>query len=650
MKNTLRILFALLLLTGPILAQERKLNKGSKEYEKLAYIDAIATYKRLANQGYKEATMFKKLANSYYFNGKLAEAAHWYQELFNLTEDVETAVYFRYAQTLKAIQDYEKADTYLLQFHERKKEDTRGLRFIEKPDYLTIIQNLDKIYQLDKVPFNSKFSDFGGQFWQDKIVFSSSRIKPAISQRFSTWTGEPFTKLYYVDFSVTDSTFESGTPQLLGKGIKKKYNEASPSFSKDGKTMYYTVNTAPEKTEDENNLINLKIYRTKWNGKKWIDNYELPFNNDAFNTSHPALSADEKWLYFASDRPESFGDSDIFRVQILDNNNFGEVENLGKNINTEGKETFPYLDQDETLYFASEGHPGLGGLDVYKVALDDQDAYLKNHVKNLGTSINSPFDDFAFYFDAKVNTGFITSNRDGNDNIYFVKKIGEEKPACTQQILTVVEDKNTGKVVVGAVVELYDNDFNKIVTSVTNSNGITVFTKEMVTCGENYHIRVSKNNFNTNEGDVRLPYESGSTQFTIKMDQSTVSVKKGDDLAKVFDLENIIYFDLDKANIRKDAEIELAKVVDVLQQNPTMKIEVRSHTDSRASQAYNNRLSDRRATTTAQWITKHGIEPSRVSGKGFGESQLTNECTDGVSCTEAQHQQNRRSEFIITEL
>lgn len=644
MTRKILLIFAVLLIFLPSGAQERKLEKGDKEYSKYAYIDAIATYERLANQGYEEASMFKKLANSYYFNGKLREAAQWYAALFALTDEVEPSVYFRFSQALKAIEDYEKADQYMHLFHQKNQEDLRGLHFIEQTDYLDIIRNIDTIYQLRKAPFNSPYSDFGGTLWMDKIVFSSSRIKPGFSQRISSWNGEAFTKLYSVS---VDSAEQHRKPKLFGKGIRKKYNEASPAFSKEGHTMYFTINNLIEKKGKEES-VNLQIYRATWNGKKWHEITLLPFNSDAFNTSHPALSPDDKWLYFASDRPGTLGSSDLFRVEILPDGLFGEVENLGNRINTEGRETFPYIAEDHTLYFASEGHPGLGGLDVYKATPDTSGSY--REVKNLGTSVNSSLDDFAFYYDNNTRKGFVTSNREGNDNIYTVEKTGEEKPECQQQLLILVEDKHTGAIVHGAVVELFDDKFNTIVTSVTNENGAVLFTNQMVHCGGTYHIRVSKKQYNTNEANLRLPFETGNTQVTIKIDLSVIPVAVGDNLAKVFDIENIIYFDLDKSDIRKDAEIELAKVIDVLRQNPAMKIEVRSHTDSRASHVYNDRLSDKRAKATVKWIIDQGIDASRITGKGFGETQLVNECADGVHCTEAQHQQNRRSEFIITEL
>ena len=342
--------------------------------------------------------------------------------------------------------------------------------------------------------------------------------------------------------------------------------------------------------------------------------------------------------------PGTFGQSDIYKVSINGNGGFGSPENLGKTINTEGKETFPFITVDNEIYFASDGHPGLGGLDVFVGKISGNEI---TNIKNIGADINSPQDDFAFVIDTKSRRGFFSSNKDGgqgSDDIY--KFLETRKLDCVQELNGIITDTQTGVILSGAKVSLYDNMQVLKSTVISDLNGFYSFSVE---CGKTYNVRVEKADYATKEVHTSIGTETGKTYLPISLDKVTCQVAVGDDLGKCFDIK-MIYFDLDGSDIRPEAALDLVKILDVLNQYPTMKIDIRSHTDSRQTAAYNEKLSDRRAKSTIKWLVKNGISPNRLTGKGYGETQLVNECSDGVKCTEEQHQMNRRSEFIITKL
>ncbi|SER25671.1 OmpA family protein, partial [Myroides profundi] len=311
---------------------------------------------------------------------------------------------------------------------------------------------------------------------------------------------------------------------------------------------------------------------------------------------------------------------------------------------TAGRETFPFISKDHFLFFSSDGHPGLGGLDVF-VAKINVDGSV-GQVINMGTPINSSTDDFAFYIDSKTRKGFVSSNRvngvGGDDIYFFIQKV------CHQSLEGIVFDKDTQEVLTNAKVTVYDNSYKVIGEIITDDKGY--YRIDDLECKGKYRLKAVAEKYNTEEVSVQLDAVAGGVKKQdISLEKTEKPIAKDDDLFKKLKL-NPIYFDFDKSNIRRDASIELMKVVEVLKEYPTMKIDVRSHTDSRGNDDYNLRLSDRRAKSTVQWIISQGIEASRVTGQGYGETQLQNKCSNGVPCTVEEHQLNRRSEFIVQSL
>ncbi|MCP2029128.1 outer membrane protein OmpA-like peptidoglycan-associated protein [Flavobacterium sp. HSC-32F16] len=625
-------------------SQESKVKSGDKKYDGYAYIDAIKTYERVADKGYKSEDLFKKLGNSYYFNSEFEGAAKWYGELFAVNTSPEAEYYYRYAQSLRSTGQTDKANKIMNEFNAKYKNDSRGKLYKEDVNYLDEIKANSGRYTIEDAGINSKYSDYGSFVYNNKIYFASARDTGNFSQRKHKWTGEYYTNIYSAYVDPQNSAVLKA--DKFKTALNTKFHESSPVFTKDGNTVYFTRNNYVDgkKGKDDNKITLVKIYKASLENGKWTKITAVSFASDNYSTAHPALSPDEKTMYFASDMPGSTGQSDIFKVNINDDGSFGTPQNLGKPINTEGKETFPYVTSENEIYFASDGHPGLGGLDVFVGQIEDNGTI--SGIQNLGNDINSPKDDFAYIIDPVSRQGYFSSNKEGgkgSDDIY--KFLETKRLKCLQELYGVITDSENGAVLPGSKVTLYENQKIKNST-VSNSAGQYSFAVE---CGKNYSVRAEKPDYATKEVDVKIVRTTGKTNLPIALDKSVCKVAVGDDLGKCFGIK-MIYFDLDKSNIRTEAALDLEKILDVLNQNPTMKLDIRSHTDSRATHQYNEALSDRRAKSTINWLIKNGVAKNRLTGKGYGETQLVNQCSDGVNCTEEEHQMNRRSEFIITGL
>jgi outer membrane protein OmpA-like peptidoglycan-associated protein/tetratricopeptide (TPR) repeat protein len=630
-------------------AQEKTIKKGTKEYDNYAYFEAKDIYEKVANKGHKSIDLFQKLGDSYYFNGDLKTANKWYNELFAMEGEKDSEYYFRYGQTLKAVGEQKKSDEYFKKFAKLNGNDMRSKQIMSKDDYLEVIKSNSGRHNIENAGINSKYSDYGSSFYLNKLVFASARDTGGVVNRNHSWTNQAFTTLYASELN-NDGTLSA--PSVFAKEITTKVNESTPVFTADGKTVYFTRNNyiKGKKGTDSKKTTLLKIYRaTNVNGK-WTNVESLPFNSDEYSVAHPALTPDEKYLYFASNMPGSLGASDLFRAKINSDGTFGTPENLGTNINTEARETFPFISSNYELYFASDGHLGLGGLDVFasKIVSDKE----VSEPINIGSPINGPMDDFAYIYDSKSKMGFFTSNRDGGngyDDIYKFKENIQIEIIQKQELTGVIYDEDTMQILPpGTVVTLFDDKMNPIGSYTIQEQGKYEF-KDLKP-NTNYVVRAETPEHETIEKNIVTGKAGGKTVQDFVTRKKVKKVTVGDDLAKAFKIE-IIYFDLDKSNIRPDAAVDLAKILEVMKQNPTMKVDVRSHTDCRQTEAYNMALSDRRAKSTIAWLVKNGIAADRLTGKGYGESQLTNDCpcepTNVSTCTEEQHQKNRRSEFII---
>lgn len=643
-KNLLySLFFSVFFLCG--FAQKATESRAEKDYDRFAYVDAIDNYEKVAAKGHQDEKMFQKLGNAYYFKAEFSQALKWYEQLFTLYPNQEPEYFYRYSQTLKSKGNYAKADQMLEQFNQKTNNDKRGILFKDNRNYLEEIKANSGRFQVVDAGVNSVFSDYGSSFLENKLVFASARDTGGVSKNVFKWTNKSFTNLYWSEIK---SDGEMGVPQRFERKINSKFHESTPVFTQDGQTMYFTRNNFIDgkRGRDTNKNTLLKLYKATLDKEgQWSDVAELPFNSSEYSVAHPTLSVDEKTLYFASDMPGTLGQSDLFRVIINADGTYGVPENLGPEVNTEGRETFPFISKDNELYFASDGRPGLGGLDIFVARIGTDNSFYS--LQNVGEPINSKQDDFAFLINSKNRNGFFTSNREGGqgyDDIY--RFVENKKLTCEQTLSGLVTDSDSGEILTNVKMSLFDANFKPLQVVQTDAQGRYSFP---VDCGKTYYVRGEKEDYQTNEVSVKSKTFSGSKDLPIALERRIKPISVGTDLAKTLNIP-IVYFDLDKSSIRKDAAYELAKVLAVMQEYPEMKIEVRSHTDSRQTAKYNDKLSNKRAKATVDWLVKNGINSVRLIGNGYGESQLVNNCSDGVICTEEEHQANRRSEFIIVSM
>ena len=728
------IILFLLFLTNMTFAQSGQLAKGNYYFDQQGYFQALNCYERVLGSEFESPEMQQKLAYCYNFCGDFSKAEALYKKL--VAKKAEAQLLYELAYCLARQNKHDEAQAYFQQFADASPNDKRAQLFLKDPGYLAKLMSQDPHFKIAKTGLNTDHADFGVY-----PVPGKNEAMIVSARRFSYWgnpkwagDNEQFLDLYTIQL-IKDQP--DNTPKYVQKPLNSGMHEGPACFSADGQVMYFT---ADDKKGNANGMVNLKIYRAFWKNGIWADQQELPINNNAYSTGHPVLSADGKTLYFVSDRPGGFGGSDIYSVAIDAKDKFGTVKNLGANINTEGNEMFPWINGD-LFFFASNGRPGLGGLDIFVAPLGFEVAAV-----NAGTVINTQADDFAISFYANTSSGFIASNRVGglgSDDIYSIEMI---KPfVFPVSFKGTALDAQNGAVMAGATIVIKDEAGQVVATLRADDKGQFNTTLDP---GKSYSIEVSKEGFNGSSKNIAIAEKAKSVQEVFKLDKkpafmlellltnvqtkgvipgaqilikdlktkailfnnttdqagtwqqaldnmqlgnqlayeitltcngylsktltyqevinkegiialheklnvAMTPINVGGDLAKTLGIKPI-YFDLGKYNIRKDAAIELDKIVKVMNENPTMIIELGSHTDCRSSIKFNETLSANRAKASAAYIKQRISKPERISGKGYGESRLLNDCgcegTVKSTCTEAEHQLNRRTEFIIIKM
>jgi len=629
-----------------LFAQEdnKLVTKANENYEDYSFSPAIDIYKRVLDKGYVSADLLKKLGNSYYFNAKYEEASTMYKRLVaEYPDEVTPDYYFRYAQTLKSLGDYENSNVAMNSFITATGDDGRATAFKSEKDYLQDIKNNSGRYELTPFEYNSPYSEFAPSFYNSGVIFSSDRDTGNLARYRSTWNAKDFLDLYKVNV-------DSSSTNLVSKfddKINTRLHESTSITTSDGNTLYFTRNNYSDGkyVKDDKGVIRLKIFSAELIEGVWSNIEELSFNNDSYSVAHPALSPDQKTMYFASDMPGTLGESDIFKVAINDDGSFGKPINLGDNINTEARETFPFVTSDEILYLSSDGHPGLGGLDIFATKIADEK--LDGIVANVGEPVNSKMDDFTFVFKEDSKTGYFASNRAGGqgaDDIYALLETIPLSLECNQEITGTVRDKITNAVLVGATVKVIDENNEEILSAITDSEGNYSFA---IDCNKGNFVRAMTQGYVPSEEYLEKS-DSKPKIIDFYLERDTVTAGFGDDLAKLLQLSTI-YFDFDKYNIRSDSEVEVEKVIAVMEKFPSLKIKVNSHTDSRGRDSYNLSLSQKRAESTVNYMISKGIAKERLQGQGYGETKLINKCSNGVKCSAVEHELNRRAEFIIRE-
>lgn len=620
MKNFNYIFLALFLLGTSGFAQQSKQRKADRLYKEMAYYEATDVYKELLEKNYNELENSLKLGDAYMKLRSPENAVHYYGDVIE-DPNISPEYYYKYAQALRAVKRYDESRQWLKRYLESKGRPASELDELAGKTTAEI----EDIYKLNQAHFNSEMSDFGVFEQNGKIYFVSARVQRiAKKDRIYSWNGEPFLDIYVID--------ENGNTSALPGEVNSKLHDGPLVISKDGNSMYFTRNNILNDKlgkRDKNAINHLKIYKATRNGQSWGNVIELPINSDTYSVGHPALSADGKYLYFTSDMPGGMGGTDIYRVEIRENDAFGPAENLGEKVNTSEDESFPFVMENQ-LYFSSTGHGGLGLADIFRIDLSNAEA----SAENLGEPVNSSMDDFAYFQLGDSKTGYISSNRSGNDNIYAFNHLGP------LMLRGKVSDAVNGEPIASATIRLLDENGNQSAFLETDSEG-------------NYSTIVARDREIPME--VRqIEYQDFDTSLSTSGKDEQEEMEYNIQLQPVQDVEYLaeidnIYFDFDKSNIRPDAAKELDKLVELMQNKyPELVIEIGSHTDRRGSEAYNEGLSQRRAKATRDYLISKGIAEERIHEfKGYGESQPAIDCD---RCTEKDHQLNRRSMFKVVEM
>jgi outer membrane protein OmpA-like peptidoglycan-associated protein len=700
MKKLLLILFVFSVQF--INAQEQDLVRAKKFFNRTFYAEAIPLYEEIVRQNTSEEVV-KNLADCYYYTNDLKNAEKYYRFLLkNYYKDLPENYYFRFSQTLKASNKYDEANKFLKEYY-IKSANSDGLVALEKN--IKELENVSAIgnrFDIKNLGLNTENSEFGAIRLGDNLIYATVKKKPGLFDKVYKWNNEAYLNLVSVPMKNINSP--DSIVNYFAKELNTQAHESNAVFTKDGKTMYFTRNNYKNgrKRKNKDKISNLQIYKAELVDGKWSNVTSLPFNSENYSTEHPALSYDEGTLYFASDMPGSLGSFDIYAVDV-DVKKYGPPVNLGPNINTDKKEQFPFVSKDNKLYFSSNGLPGYGSLDVF-VSEINGDAY--SRALNVGLPVNSNVDDFAFSINSDAKEGYFSSNRKGgkgSDDIYQIKEtkdlIIED---CMQYIAGVISDVDTKLPLENATVILQDSDKNELQKITTSSDG--KFSLK-VACEINYVVYASKENYTENSKSVRvgktrkLTNDASMTLKSLevikqeeellaqqkkkeeeiaeqkKKEEEEVQKEKEKEVAEVKKKEKVekiiaqekdvikdnkdrlviktddpIYYDYNLWYIRKDSKTTLKHVIEIMNKYPDMILEIGAHTDMRGNDRYNANLSEKRAESAKEFLIDLGIDEKRIIAKGYGSSQPIVKCKTEESCTEEQHELNRRCEFVIKSL
>ncbi|SEQ02943.1 OmpA family protein [Flavobacterium urocaniciphilum] len=620
MKKTY-ITLGLILLSGIAVSQNTAVQKANQLFESYQYVGAIESYLQAINNKQGNQQVYQNLADSYYHIYNTTEAAKWYEKA--MQGDVNPESIFKYAQVLKSLGKYAEANVQMNKFSNLLPNDVRAKEFNKNQNYKTTLDNAKALFTVTNTNIAAnKSNDFGPVLTNNnELYFVSTRNTTKVDK----WSNVPYIDIFRATKN-DDGTFSKAEEV---KELNSAFHDGPVAISDDGNTMFFARDGHSTKMYEKDTKNNVKvgqlgIYRAiKVNGK-WEIKEALPVNSTSYSVSHPSLSKDGKTLYFTSNMPGGIGESDIWKIAITENG-YGKPENLGTKVNTPSREAFPFISDGNELYFASTGWPGLGGLDVFKIDLNKT----SSSIINVGKPVNTENDDFSFSFNSKQKVAFFASNRNGTDAIF------QASPICGTDLIPFITDSKTGKAIENATVTIL-NDKNEVVSTLeTNNLGKTLY---QMNCDNSYSIQVSALNYQkvsypisrSSESQLELPIQLVPNEIII----TDKEVLLGD-----------VYFEFDKSNITPSGAIQLDKLVTIMNENPSMVIAVKSHTDSKGNAKYNLKLSEQRAQSTVQYLISRGIKKERISGKGFGNTEPKIKC--GGNCTDEENAINRRSEFII---
>jgi outer membrane protein OmpA-like peptidoglycan-associated protein len=615
----------------------KKEMQGDKYYFVYSFDKAINSYthsKTLSVEGQR------RLAISYHSMDQNIQSEAAYATLINTSGGNLADDYFNYAMVLKSNGKIQESGNMMEKLNQQYPGDLRGKDFKAHQGELAMLSKDDGKFGVTHLDVNTDAQDFGPCYYKSQIVFTSSRSNKLNPRKYN-WNGLPFLDMYVCD--VNQDQLKDA--DIFDKSLDGKMHDGPASFNKAGTFMAFTRNNYDLKRKDR--VVNIEICFSTFANGKWSEPVPFSLNNKEYSVGHPCLSADGNTMYFSSNMPGGFGGADLYRITRSEGGEWGKAENLGDKINTEGDEVFPFFEEsNEVLFFASNGRYGLGGLDIFICARNGSSF---GNVVNAGAPLNTASDDFGVIVDDQLTKGYFSSNRtggSGSDDLYSVdllKDLGIGK-----RIRGIAKDKFESPLP-KTFITLYDDKGNVMDTVTTKDDGAYTF---LVASDKNF--KLTGNKLTYNEGST--PVTTTGKEFIVKADITllkkdvlvVIDHPVGTDLGTTL---NPVYFDLDKFNIRPDAATELDKIVAIMNANPTMVVELGSYTDCRETKEYNQILSDKRAKASVDYIKARITNPSRITGKGYSESKLTNSCgcegTVVSDCSEEEHQKNRRTEFII---
>ena len=620
MKNYYIFFLSIFICSLGIQAQSGKQKKADRLYKDFAYLEATEVYKELIEDDYNVTYNSTRLGDAYMMLRSPENAVFYYGDVIEDTT-IFPEYYYKYAQALRGVKRYDESRTFLKRYLETGRNSDGIQTMLNKDEYKSMAT-----YKLQQADFNSEVSDFGVFERDGTIYFVSARAQDVdVKEKTYSWNGEPFLDIYVMDS-------ETGNIKPIPGDINTKLHDGPAAVSPDGSTIYFTRNNYlgnKEGKRDKDKTNHLKLYSATLSNGSWIDVKELPFNSNEYSIGHPSLSRDGKTLYFTSDMPNGNGGTDIYKVAINEDNTYGPAENLGAPVNTEFDETFPFMDTDGTLYFSSNGHAGLGLFDIFRLE-EDSDT-----VENLGETINSSLDDFAYFQVEDSKEGYISSNREGDDDNIFV--FNKMNPLV---VAGIVSDAVNGNPISSATVRIMDENGEELAFLETNEDG---YYETQIDRDLEFPVEAKEIKYETFNGtiDTRETDETDTLKYDIQLNP----IKDVEYLAEI----DNIYFDFDKSNIRPDAAQELDKLVALMQDEyPELVIAIGSHTDRRGTDAYNVKLAERRAKSTFDYLVANGIAENRIQEyKGYGENKPAIDCD---RCSEKDHQLNRRSMFSVVEM
>jgi len=603
---------------------------GNAYYDELLYADAAKKYEMIGNKSKYEDVIFK-LGDCYRLTGNNNKALSVYQRIV-VQKNCKPIDRFYYAEALMKAGRYKDAKNWFDSYLKNTNiNDTRAQQLYKACDSLKVLYKDSALYVIQLMPFNANnVSSYSPAFFKDGLVFVSDRSSPTSKNYRSGWTGQKYVDLFYTENLEGDNW---SMPQPFADGINSPYNEGPCIFNKDNNIIYFTRNSLDRGKPTVNAKLenNLKIYKGVLDNNTWKTIGELSFNNNNYSVFHPAIAQQGQSMYFASDMPWGYGGTDIYRVKFI-NGRWSKPENLGPEVNTMGNEAFPFIVGDSILFFASDGKFGFGGYDIFEAEIEN-DKWV--HAVNLGSPVNSSADDFGLIIQKGGDKGYFASNRNSKtDRIYSFKKAPPQV-----SIIGTVTNFPENELIPNCKVKITStNNVDTVIDG--DSKGQFKFGLDL---NQSYKFLVSDKAYYAAGFEVQTYGKKSSEIQEIPVALDHIILKKSKIYYKLkFETKTTVF--------KKTTQPALQELALVMKQNPQIKIEIVSHTDSRGDDKPNLTLTLSRANSLKDALVLMGIDGNRIATKAMGESVILNHCKNGKVCIEEEHEDNNRVEITVTSI